>query len=275
MAIKTAAWTIGLLILTPGLQITARGAIVLASGNQINDGVVPILTAMGHTVTYVSASSFSSASFAGFDAIYLDWNSNFNGLNARKTDLLAFVAAGGNLLAEITLVSGNPISHYPLGEELTLGGTHSNTVRIIDASHPLMDGLSSAGLSNWGSSHHGHYLSDIGSFSGIADTGTDDQWAIITKEVGAGNLIYISLDPSVHIKYGAGPTGPTSPKGVLIDNALTLPNNVAIASVPEPLAIAIWFALICSGGFITTRPKLRSCAIGSNNDETRSSHVAN
>lgn len=215
-----------------------QAGVILTSGNEINSTVDGYIAAMGHTVTHVSPNDFGTASFAGFDAIYLDWISNFNGLLSRKSDLDSFVAAGGNLFAEITQNSGNPITDYLFGEELGLGTGSGDNVRIVDSSHELMTGLTDSGLSNWGNSHHGHYVSDIGSFTGIADTGVSNQWSIITKQHGLGNVTYISLDPSYHIKNGAGPTGAFSQKGILINNALSLTS--ANATVPEPTSLAIF-----------------------------------
>ena len=235
-----------------GTALTQSHAInVLVSGGQFDATAIGYIQDMGHTVTSVAPTAFSSQSFVGFDAIYLDWQSTYTGLSTRTTDLMNFAAAGGNILAEITLVSGNPLPDYPFGGELNIAGTHANNVRIVDGAHPVMNGLTSASLSNWGNSHHGHYTSNIGSFHGLADTGNAGEWVAVTKQWGFGNITYSTIDAVFHMKFGGGATGASSPKGIFINNALTL------AAVPEASTYALLAGLL-GFSFVVIRRRSRS-----------------
>src|SRR5262245_20351520 len=139
---------VGLLVVMSLTVSQARADTVLVSGVEMNAEIVGYLASLGHTVTIVDPSAFGSTSFAGYDAIWLGWNSSFSGLAGRKADLEAFVSAGGNLLAEIA-APGNPIGDYPFGDELALQHVSSDQAQIVDpafpsgANHPLNAGLTS------------------------------------------------------------------------------------------------------------------------------------
>jgi hypothetical protein len=97
-----------------------------------------------------------------------------------------------------------------------------------------MNSLTSAGLSNWGSSYHDTYGS-IGPFAGI-DSDNSGRWVTIGESIGQGNLVITGQDPSFHVQFGAGATGPGSPKAQLAVNALSLgPNHTdpPVASVSD------------------------------------------
>src|SRR2546422_9962520 len=85
------------------------------------------LESMGESVTRVAPANFAGASFAGYDAIWLnsarwasDPNTTFPGLASRKQDLIDFVQRGGNLLVEARgQFSANAGGGYPFGDEVT------------------------------------------------------------------------------------------------------------------------------------------------------------
>jgi hypothetical protein len=241
------AWLIWTLVAAP----LVRADNILISGVEMNPTIQGYLTALGHTSTIVTPGNFGTASFAGYDAIWLGWNSNFSGLAARQADLMSFMNAGGNVLAEVTSENFNPVTDYPFGNEInTPPPAHLDVARIVNASHPLVAGLTNASLSSWGNSTHGYYTS-IGGFTGITDTGDTGEWTLLTREVGVGNLTFSAFDISFHIKNGSGPTGPTSAKGILLDNALTLADNASPVLAVTPTSIN--FGTVIQGASVASQ----------------------
>ena len=194
---------------------------VLISGVNMNAAVQGYLTTMGYSSTIVTPSAFGSTSFAGYYAIWLGSESTFTDLKARQADLTNFVAAGGILFCEIAVGYGSPMTNYPFGGKLAIQTGRGDTVRIVNAGSPVNAGLDDAGLSGWNGSDHTEFTG-IGSFSGVTDNGTNGYWVTIIRNLGSGYIVYSGQDVSYHIQNGLGPTGAASPKGVLLNNILSL-----------------------------------------------------
>ena len=127
---------------------------------------------------------------------------------------------------------------YQLGAQLTANFTFppgEDTISIVDATSPLganhavNAGLTDAGLSQWGPSAFG-YFSNIGTFSGLTNTGTPGQCVTIVAAVGSGYLVYTQQGVSQYLSSAANP-GPSSEAALFLDNVVTL------TCVPEPSAI--------------------------------------
>ena len=113
------------------------------------------------------------------------------------------------------------MTNYPFGDTLSLHAGQGDTVRIVNAASPVNAGLDDAGLSGWNTSDHTEFTG-IGSFYGVTDNGTNGYWVTIIRNVGSGYIVYSGQDVSYHIQNGLGPTGAGSPKGVLLNNILSL-----------------------------------------------------
>jgi hypothetical protein len=215
----------------------ARAEPILISGADMNGKVVGYLTTLGYTPTVVSPSEFRNVNFSGYKAIWLGSGTTFSGLGSRKQDLMDFVRAGGNLLAEFAN-NGNSLSAYPYGKQLRGQQAYQNNVRITDSSSPVNAWLSNSGLSYWNDSAN-KVFTRIGSFHGITDTGTPGQWVTMTKDVGMGHITYTGQDIGFHIQYSGwynNMTGPYSPQGNFLNNALRYPSPT---TVPEPTSLAL------------------------------------
>jgi hypothetical protein len=213
----------------------AQAGNILISGSEMNSTIQSDLTGLGDTSTIVDPSNFGTASFSGYSAIWLGWDTTYTGLASRQADLLNFVNAGGNLLVETPLTNWTDL---PFAGMLTDTGSFGDLVHIVDPTNPVNAGLTDAGLSNWVSSFHDSF-SSIGSFTGVTvDATSPSDYVTITMPYGAGNITYTTQDISFHIQNGAGATGATSPKGVFLDNALNFVSP-AVASAPEPASLTL------------------------------------
>jgi PEP-CTERM motif len=218
-------------VLAVGSGRVSAGLLVLASGNDITPDVAAALAPRGITLNIVDPSAFAGQSFAGYDGIWLGWNSTFPGLDTRKTDLTNFLMAGGRVLAESGL-AGNPLSDYPFGEELNAVTNHADNVHIVSPFSPYNLGLTDAGLSNWGESHHALFT-DTGTWLPLTIDPDFGDAVTIAREAGFGSILFTGQDPEYHIIHGFGDTGPGSPKADLIVNAFTL-GGVLTSPSPEP-----------------------------------------
>ncbi len=224
---KRLSLAVAVMALVAGAMSQAQAGHVLISGNEMEASIQGYLADRGWTSTIVDPTLFGSADLSGYDAIWLGWATNFTYDGATKTNLEAFLNAGGNILAESAF--SNVLEFIPFGEELTqtFGGT--NEVEIVDPGNPVVAGLTSADLSFWDdSAHDGFSLTGIGSFSGIVKDANSSDWVTVVKSVGAGYLTVTTQDPSFHIKFGSGDTGSFSTKATFVVNAL------GASAVPEP-----------------------------------------
>src|SRR5262249_52039468 len=184
---------------------------VLASGVDITPDVAAALAPRGITLDIVDPSAFSSRSFAGYDGIWLGWNTGFAGLDTRKSELTAFIMAGGRVLAESGLAF-NPLSDYPFGEELSDVTNHGDNVHILSPLSPYNAGLTDAGLSGWSNSHHALFT-DTGTWLPLTvDPDNGNEAVTIVKEAGFGSIVFPVQDPEYHIIHRLLHPLPHNPK---------------------------------------------------------------
>src|SRR5262249_8927277 len=147
-----------------------------------------------------------------------------------------FIMAGGRVLAESGL-AGNPLSDYPFGEELNAVTNHADNVHILSPFSPYNAGLTDAGLSNWGESHHALFTTTGTCLPLTTDPDFGDAVTVV-KEAGLGSILFTGQDAEYHIIFGFGDTGPNSPKADLIVNAFA-PGRVTTARSPEPGSLTL------------------------------------
>ena len=225
------------------LATSARAQNFLLSGNVFggsDPAFTGALTSLGLTPTYVSPFNYGNADLSGFSAVWLDGFSQFSpgtpgnpGLSA--ANLVSFMVAGGVVLVQNPGFGSEPLSAYPFGNELSASFTYppgENTVRPIASAGPINLHLTSAGLSGWNPSSYG-ILSTIGSFTGVSDNGTANNWVTVVRPVGAGMLVY--TEQGLAQRLLADPTDPQALQFV--------GNVVGLAAVPEPSATALVWSL--------------------------------
>src|SRR5206468_12195871 len=116
--------------------------------------------ALGGTV--VTTGNFTAADLSHVDAVVFDSSSqgSFVINSATAAKVAAFVNAGGGLYVEL---GGGPFDYSWVphtGVNSTPGNSPtSDNIGIVDPTHPLVKGLTSADLSGWSYSSHGDFTS--------------------------------------------------------------------------------------------------------------------
>ena len=222
--------------------ITVQGNNVLLSGLEMNSTIQSDLSAYGITSTIVSSSQLQNTDFSPYSGIWLSWSTTYDNTSGQLASKFSnFINSGGNVFAEEP--GSNELSFLPNGGSVTTSVTNAESVHIVNTWGSLMNGLTDAGLSNWGNSFHDRYV-NIGSFTGIATDSSSGLWVTIGESIGQGNLVITGQDPSFHVKNGQGATGAGSPKAQFAVNALELGPNHTDPPVPGP-ADVVW-----SGGTV-------------------------
>ncbi len=191
------------------------------------------------TYTEVSPTNFLSVNLNNYDVLYV--GSTFqngsvtvpsqdalNALNARSSDIAAFISSGHGLVALTEPIGTGYFSWVP-GSVSGSGHSYGNVVTITNPTHPIMDGLTSSDLSNWGSSYHNHFT-NTNSLSIIALDGIS-QPLTIAGEYGLGRMVLTGQDADFHYvnEYG-------SPEKI----AIFMQNSIDwVAPIPAPGAIIL------------------------------------
>lgn len=148
------------------------------------------LGAQGFTdVTSVASGSLTAIDLSVFDLLYVaptTAGSTVANLIAASSDIAAFVAGGGGLVVEPEVFAAGSWSWVPDAALIGHSGSTNdtgNTVTIVEPLHPVMSGLSSAGLSNWLISVHSTFATPgAAGYTTLATKG--GVAAIIVKDTG-------------------------------------------------------------------------------------------
>jgi hypothetical protein len=151
--------------------------------------------------TVVETFDFATADLTGIDVIVFDDDSrySFTADAATAAKVAGFVAAGGGLHVEV----GGGLSYIDYGwvpnpgVVSTATGPISEHIGIVDASHPLVDGLTSADLSNWSYSSHGDFTS-TGGLDAVAQNNDTGRPVLLAGSFGLGRTVYTNLDVNYH-----------------------------------------------------------------------------
>lgn len=180
---------------------------VLASGNSFNPSNANFsanLARLGHTFEFVAQNDFAATSLNGFTAVWLDGFSDFAGLSTAA--LTNFVEAGGVLLVQAPGFGSQSRDTWPGGDSFGNAFTEpdfENTIRIQAPNNPVLQGVSNESLSNWDVSAVGLLSLNNADFTGLADNGSDGNWVIIYRQMGAGFLIYTNQPFGTRLQAGA------------------------------------------------------------------------
>jgi len=121
--------------------------------------VATILTAAGLS-NLTQINDLTNDNLSGYDVVYVGPSTNLaqgNIVNA-AANVLAYVNGGGGLVVEPEVFDANSWSWVPYANLIGHSGAanvcNPETVNIVAGGHPVMAGLTNAGLSNWGCSVH-------------------------------------------------------------------------------------------------------------------------
>ena len=187
------------------------------------------LDAIGVSYQELSPSAFLTTQLASYDLLYIP--STFrdqsvtvpaqdalDALNSRSADIASYVTAGGGLVALSEPIGTGNYTWLPM--QATPSPVRHREDVEIGAAHPINDGLSSALLSNWGTSSH-HYFSSFDTrFSVLASNG-DGKPVSLAANTGLGRVFITGQDPDFHSVEPSG-SSPVDPGArMLLANAIS------------------------------------------------------
>jgi len=171
----------------------------------------------GLQVTEVTVEAFATINLLAFDVLYIAETfqdgcvtiaaqATLDALAARKADIAAFLSSGRGVVALSEPIGQGLLAWLPntLRPTLFLDAqghiVHSDVIRILDETHPVLSAVTSAGLSNWGQSAHGVFA-DPG---GLRTIVTDDQGRPVTLvgQLNGGRIVVTAQDPEFHNFFG-------------------------------------------------------------------------
>ena len=134
-----------------------------AAGESAPGGVLAILTDAGFTnLTALTAGDLAVANLSVYDALYIGVVvDGFNYADA-EANVQSYVDAGGGLVAEPELIQAGAWDWLPFADLIGHSGkanVHNDNVTIVNPGHPVMAGLTDAGLSDWVASIHSTFAS--------------------------------------------------------------------------------------------------------------------
>ena len=137
-------------------------------------------------LTEIPVQDLDTADLSGFEALYIGPRTMVADLVAAAANVLSFVQSGGGLVVEPNLFEPESWSWVPFADQIGHSGDEnasSNDVTIVDRSHPVMQGLTSAGLSDWANSVHSVFSSpEAAEFDELAiDSGITGLAVIIAR----------------------------------------------------------------------------------------------
>lgn len=159
------------------------------------------VSALGGTV--LTTDDFAAADLAGIDTLvfHLFSGGSFVDDTAAAAKVAAFVMNGGGLYVERG--GGFAYGWVPhAGVFSTLGSPTSDNIKIVAPAHPVVAGLTSADLSNWGASSHGDFTG-TGGLDIISQNNDTGRPVLLAGSFGKGRTVYTNLNPTFSHPGGA------------------------------------------------------------------------
>ncbi len=198
--------------------VTQRGALVTSANaaptnvlaldtNAYDNQILGAVT--GISPVDVSPDDFRTIDLSSYDILYVGSafqygyvtvpsQSALDALNARASDIGAFVQSGHGVLALSEPIGTGvyswlpvPLSSYKLGYD---------TVLVADPTHPVMSGLTSSGLSGWSESGH-TYFTSWDSLDVLA-TMSGGEPVTLAGTYGYGKMVISGQDADWHYMHG-------------------------------------------------------------------------
>ena len=157
------------------------------------------LAAAGLTnLTQILAADLATADLSGVAALYIGPSTEVGDFVAAAANVESFVNSGGGLVVEPNINDALSWSWVPFADQIGHSGDlnwATEFVTIVDAAHPVMDGLTDGGLSEWGWSIHSTFSSPgAAGFDTLAIDAGSGLAVIIAREIPApGSLALFGL----------------------------------------------------------------------------------
>jgi hypothetical protein len=163
----------------------------------------------GITYTQVSPANFLTANLSNYQVLYVGSafqdgyvtvpsQSALNALNARASDIASFLQVGRGVFALSEPIGTGRYSWLPV--PLASLYVSSDTVLVADATHPVMSGITSSGLSGWDTSAHTYFTS--WSSLDVLATLSGGQPVTLAGAYGSGKMVISGQDADHHFVYG-------------------------------------------------------------------------
>jgi len=181
----------------------------LEAGAGFGSGTVgPKLVSEGFTnLTLLTSASLAIIDLTVYDVLYFGPTTSSTTIAdyvAASAAILAYVNGSGGLVVEPNVFDASSWSWVPDAAAIGHSGATNvgdNTVTIVDPGHPVMQGLTSAGLSGWNSSIHSTFSTPAAAGYSVLAVGGTGTAAIIVK----GGLVV--PEPSSFALLGLGALG--------------------------------------------------------------------
>ncbi|MDD4237576.1 MAG: hypothetical protein PHT62_03335 [Desulfotomaculaceae bacterium] len=215
------------------------------------------LDMLGYSYTKVTPEDFDPAMLQYYDVFYVGWTEGASSyamqtLYENREAIADYVKNGGGLVALANRsYTGYEWQWVPLIPEYTI--KDADDVLITDASHPVMQYLTSESLSYWGNSYHTPFTtvqSDVYSTPEILTTDYEGLALNVVYEYGEGRMLYSAMDVDYHVEYGV--TAAIQLLRNMLDWAAGEGGATPIDTVP-PVVNSITFepATVATGGEVT------------------------
>ena len=166
----------------------------------------------GISYAEVSPATFLTIDLSGYDILYvgsafqdgsvtIPSQETLDALNARAGDISTFVQSGHGILALCEPIGTGAYSWLPVSVSSYYGYHWGfDTVLVADPIHPVMSGLTSAGLSGWGQSGH-TYFTSWDSLDVLATTSGGSP-VTLAGTFGSGRMVISGQDADWHYVNG-------------------------------------------------------------------------
>jgi len=201
--------------------VTQRGALVTSANaaptnvlaldtNAYDNQILGAVT--GIIPVDVSPAAFLTIDLSSYDILYvgsafqdgtvtIPSQDALNALNARASDIGAFVQSGHGVLALSEPIGTGAYSWLPVSLSSYYGYNWGyDTVLVADPMHPVMSGLTSSGLSGWSNSGHTYFMS-WDSLDVLA-TMSSGEPVTLAGAYGDGRMVISGQDADWHYMHG-------------------------------------------------------------------------
>ncbi len=191
----------------------ARGATSVLALDVSSFDLQVLGSVTGISYTEVSPASFLTVDLSGYQVLYvgsaiqdgsvtIPSQSALDALNARASDIASFIQSGHGVLALSEPIGTGRYSWLPV-PLASYYGYHwgYDTVIVADATHPVMDGITSSDLSAWGQSGHTYFTS--WSILDVLATLPGGQPVTLAGTYGGGRMVISGQDADWHFAHSA------------------------------------------------------------------------
>jgi len=165
----------------------------------------------GVAFTEISTVDFATVDLNNYDVLFISdyYSSNVQtALANRASDIEAWIKAGHGVLTLSSVSCEDPLTWLPSAVRPSCTVDNSDTVTIFDPTHPVMTGLTNAGLSGWEQSAHGYFGSIPTDLATLAkadfplNTPTHSDPIVLAGTYVSGRVVVATLHANDHAPEG-------------------------------------------------------------------------